>query len=270
MTNRDEYSEYLQVCERAVRAAGKVVLDWVDRFEPRQKRAPNDLVTQADLAAQDTITAILRDAFPDHLIVGEESPAKHQAGAGENFRWVIDPVDGTTNFVHRVPHYAVSLALERQGEVLVGAVFDPNAEECYTAVRGRGAMLNGQPISVSSAVRLTEALAAVGFPYNVNLQSPDLRLFLEAATKCQSIRRTGSAALNLCYVAAGRFDLFWSFSTHVWDIAAGVLLVTEAGGVVTAPDGKPLVLDTGRFLAAATPELHAQLLELARKIDAAS
>ncbi len=266
MQKTDEYSRYLEVCEMAVRAAGRVVLDWVDRFEPRQKRAPNDLVTQADLAAQETITRIVREAFPDHLVVGEESPAGDDPGAGEGFRWIIDPLDGTTNFVHGVPHYAVSLALERQGEVLVGAVFDPNADECYTAVRGRGAARNGQPIAASEVRTLSEALAAFGFPHHLTPQSPDLRLFLEIGPRCQSVRRTGSAALNLSYLAAGRFDLYWSYSTHVWDIAAGVLLVTEAGGVVTAPDGGPLHLDSGRFLAAATPELHAQLLEFAGQV----
>lgn len=266
MQEPDEYSRYLEVCETAVRAAGAVVLDWVDRFQTSQKRAPNDLVTEADLASQETITRIVREAFPDHRVVGEESPAEQQANSGDGFRWIIDPVDGTTNFVHGVPHYAVSLALERQGEVLVGAVFDPNAGECYTAVRERGALLNGQPLAASKVHALPEALAAVGFPYNVTHRSPDLLLFLEVATRCQSVRRTGSAALNLCYIAAGRFDVYWSYSTHVWDIAAGVLLVTEAGGVVTSPEGGPLELDSGRFLAAATPELHSQLLGLARKI----
>ena len=264
MKKTDEYSTYLEVCETAVRAAGKVVLDWVDRFEPRAKRAPNDLVTQADLASQETITGILLNAFPDHVIVGEEGQAGHDTASGEGFRWIIDPVDGTTNFVHRVPHYAVSLALEHQGNVLVGAVFDPNANECFMAARGRGATLNGQPTTVSQVATLTDSLAAVGFPYDVTRESPDLRVFLEAAVKCQAVRRTGSAALNLAYLAAGRFDLYWSFSTHVWDMAAGVLLVSEAGGTVTGPDGGPLELDTGQFMAAATPELHAELLDMVR------
>ncbi len=264
MKKTDEYSTYLEVCETAVQAAGKVVLDWVDRFEPRAKRAPNDLVTQADLASQETITEILLNAFPDHIIVGEEGHAGHETTSGEGFRWIIDPVDGTTNFVHRVPHYAVSLALEHQGKVLVGAVFDPNANECFMAARGRGATLNGQPMTVSQVATLADSLAAVGFPYDVTRESPDLRVFLEAAVKCQAVRRTGSAALNLAYLAAGRFDLYWSFSTHVWDMAAGVLLVSEAGGTVTSPDGGPLELDTGQFLAAATPELHAELLAMVR------
>ncbi len=264
MRTHDEYTAYLETCETAVREAGKVVLDWVDRFEPRQKRAPNDLVTQADLASQETVSRILCKAFPDHVIVGEENQAGHETASGDRFRWIIDPVDGTTNFVHRVPHYAVSLALEHQGDVLVGAVFDPNADECFMAARGRGATLNGQPMAVSRIATLPDALAAVGFPYDVHHQSPDLRVFLEAAIKCQAVRRTGSAALNLAYLAAGRFDLYWSFSTHVWDMAAGILLVSEAGGTVTGPDGGPLELDTGQFLAAATPELHAELLDMVR------
>ncbi|MDZ7616386.1 MAG: inositol monophosphatase family protein [Patescibacteria group bacterium] len=264
MKKTDDYSKYLEVCETAVRAAGKVVLDWVDRFEPRAKRAPNDLVTQADLASQETISRILLQAFPDHVIVGEEGQTGHDTTSGEGYRWIIDPVDGTTNFVHRVPHYAVSLALEHQGKVLVGAIFDPNADECFMAASGGGATLNGQPMAVSHAATLAESLAAVGFPYDVTRESPDMLVFLDAAVKCQAVRRTGSAALNLAYLAAGRFDLYWSFSTHVWDMAAGVLLVSEAGGVVTGPDGGPLQLDSGQFLAASTPQLHAELLNMVR------
>jgi myo-inositol-1(or 4)-monophosphatase len=252
---------FLQVCENAVRAGGRVVQDWAGRFDVR-KKGPADLVTQADLASQEVVRKTVLGAFPDHCLLGEESePDALKPGRAE-YRWIVDPLDGTTNYVHGVPHYCVSLALERNGHLLVGAVHDPVLDECFTAVDGRGAWLNGQPIHASGVSAISEALAAVGFPYNVQLDAPDLRLFQKMLPRCQAIRRTGSSALNLCYLAAGRFDLYWSYSTHVWDVAAGVLIVREAGGVVTSPDGGEFVLDDASFLAAATPELHARLREV--------
>ncbi|NQU24546.1 MAG: inositol monophosphatase [Candidatus Nealsonbacteria bacterium] len=253
--------EYATTCEKAVRAGGAVVLDWIDRFEVSEK-GPADLVTQADLASQDAVSCIILQTFPDHFILGEEDQASEPATSRSEFRWIVDPLDGTTNYVHRVPHFSVSLALERNGELLVGAVYDPIREECFTAIAGGGAMLNGRPIHTSEVSELPNALAAVGFPPRVATDAPDVLVFLEALSGCQAIRRTGSAALNLSYIAAGRFDLYWSFSTKVWDAAAGVLLVREAGGIVTEPDGSPFTLDDGRFLAAANDPLHKQLREL--------
>jgi myo-inositol-1(or 4)-monophosphatase len=154
--------------------------------------------------------------------------------------------------------------LERNGRLLVGAVYDPVLDECFTAIEGRGALLNGRPIHVSGVSALSESLAAVGFPPNVRHDAPDLRIFLEMLPCCQAIRRTGSSALNLCYLAAGRFDLYWSYSTRIWDVAAGVLMVREAGGCVTSPAGGEFSLEEAHFLAAATPELHARLLEIAQ------
>jgi myo-inositol-1(or 4)-monophosphatase len=179
------------------------------------------------------------------------------------YRWIVDPLDGTTNYVHAVPHYCVSLALERNGRLLVGAVFDPNLDECFTAIDGRGARLNGRPIHVSGVSALSEALAAVGFPPRPQPDGPDVRVFLEMLSRCQAIRRSGSSALNLCYLAAGRYDLYWSYSTRIWDVAAGVLIVREAGGHVTSPIGGEFSLEEAHFLAAATPDLHARLLEIA-------
>jgi myo-inositol-1(or 4)-monophosphatase len=175
-------------------------------------------------------------------------------------------LDGTTNFVHQVPHYSVSLALERHGELLVAAVYEPTRNECFTAIAGKGAFLDGRPIRTSKVSELSESLAAVGFPPRTPRDCPDLLVFLEALDKCQAIRRTGSTALNLCYVAAGRFDVYWSFSAKIWDVAAGVLLVREAGGEVTSPDGGPFRLEEARFLAAANRPLHAQLRQLAAEV----
>lgn len=254
-------SEFITVCEKAVRAGGAVVLDWIDRFDVHEK-GPADLVTQADFASQKVIRQLVLDAFPDHSLLGEEKEDAPAADAPTEYRWIADPLDGTTNYVHRVPHYSVSLALERRGELLVGAVFDPVRGECFTAAAGKGACLDHRPIHTSRIADLPQALAVVGFPPRVEPHSPDLLVFLEALRRCQAIRRTGSSALNLCYLAAGRFDVYWSFSTKVWDVAAGVLIIREAGGTVTAPDGGPFVLETGQFLAAATPPLHAQLRQL--------
>ena len=255
-------NEYLRVCEEAVRIGGREIQDWVGRFEVR-KKGPADLVTQADLASQEAIRRTVLGAFPGHCLLGEEKVPGQPATARAEYRWIVDPLDGTTNFVHGVPHYSVSLALERNGELLVGAVYDPLLEECFTAAAGQGAWLNGRPIHTSQVSQLSEALAAVGFPPNVQRDSPDLLLFLEMACRCQAIRRTGSSALNLCYLAAGRFDLYWSYSTNIWDVAAGVLILREAGGHITSPTGGDFCLEESHFLAAANCGLHAQLREQA-------
>jgi len=255
-------SSYSDVCESAVRAAGKVLLENLGRVSVREK-GPADLVTEADIAAQEAVRRVVAGAFPSHVLIGEEDqPGMKRSAPPSEFRWIVDPLDGTTNYVHQVPHFSVSLALERQGELLVGAVLDPVADECFTAVRGEGAYLNGERVRTSGVSALAQALVAIGFPAVVRPGAPDLRAFLEAVQACQSMRRTGSAALNLAYVAAGRFDACWSFSTKAWDAAAGVLLIREAGGVVTSPDGTPFVLERGHFLGAATVELHRQVQAL--------
>jgi myo-inositol-1(or 4)-monophosphatase len=283
----DDLDTYLQVCEEAVRAGGRVVQDWSGRFDVHTK-GPADLVTQADLESQQIVRQIVLGAFPDHCLLGEETdpgdeetakwavpcpPAQEwgqsptETAARAEYRWIVDPLDGTTNYVHGVPHYGVSLALERNGELLVGAVYDPVLDECFLAARGRGARLNGRPIHTSRTVSLAESLAAVGFPPNVRPDAPDFLVFLEMLPRCQAIRRSGSSALNLCYLAAGRFDLYWAFATHIWDVAAGVLLVREAGGCVTAPDGGAFVLEDARFLAAANAEILRQMRAVVAKSE---
>jgi myo-inositol-1(or 4)-monophosphatase len=261
----DNCADYLRVCEEAVRSGGQVIQQWAGRIEVR-KKGPADLVTQADIASQEVVRRIVLGAFPNHSFLGEESESNGNQPARAEYRWIVDPLDGTTNYVHGVPHYCVSLALERNGRLLVGAVYDPVLDECFTAAVGQGARLGGQPIHTSGVSELSEALAAVGFPPSVRADAPDLRLFLEMLPCCQAIRRTGSSALNLCYLAAGRFDLYWSYSTHIWDVAAGVLIVQEAGGRVTSPTGGEFSLEAAHFLAAATPALHARLCEVAAKL----
>ena len=259
-----ELQAYLETCERAVRAAGATIRDWIGRTSVQEK-GPADFVTEADFAAQEVVKTIVLQAFPHHSLLGEEDRLAGNTPSKTEYRWVVDPLDGTTNFVHGIPHYAVSLALQQQGQVLVGAVFDPSLNECFTAAVGGGALLNGRPIHASRSTRLSEIIAASGFPADLQPDSPDLLVFNKALFRCQGIRRTGSAALNLCDLAAGRYGAAWGFSTKIWDIAAGLLLIQEAGGIVTSPEGGQVDLGTGRFLASANQQLHQQLLELVRE-----
>lgn len=251
--------DYIKVCEQAVTLGGEVLLEWYGRAAVHHK-GPSDLVTEADFAAQEVVRKVVLEAFPDHTLVGEEGDAEPRSQSG--YRWIVDPLDGTTNYVHGVPFFSISVALEDAGKLLVGAVLNPLSGELFQAAAGRGASLNGRAIRTSSVAKFSDALAAVGFPAGVQRDSPDVAAFLRAVSGCQAIRRTGSAALNLCYVGAGRFDANWCFSTHAWDIAAGALIVQEAGGIVTSPAGGILELDSGRFLATANEELHGQVVRL--------
>ncbi len=252
--------EYAEVCERAARAGGAVLLAKMGRVEAREK-GPADLVTEADFASQEAVRQVVQEAYPEHEVLGEEGSREHRAGAGNAsaYRWVVDPLDGTTNYVHGVPHFCVSVALQRGEELLVGTVFDPVSGECFSAAAGQGAWLDGRPIRTSGTTTCGESLAAIGFPPGATLEAPDVRAFLAALPHCQSLRRTGSAALNLAYVAVGRFDASWSFSTRIWDIAAGILLIREAGGVASSPSGGVLEAIGGRFLVASTASLHGAL-----------
>jgi myo-inositol-1(or 4)-monophosphatase len=258
-------ADFTTVCENAVRAGSASIRHWTDKFDV-SKKGPADLVTQADLASQKAVSQIIWDAFPDHRIIGEEDaglPVDANASMRtSDYRWIVDPLDGTTNFVHGVPHYAVSLALEREGRLLVGAVYDPVQNECFTAAAGQGSRLNGRAIHTSNVSALAEALAVVGFPPDVKRDSPDLLVFFRAIFNCQSIRRSGSTALNLAYLAAGRYDLFWNFSAKIWDVAAGILLLREAGGAITTPDGHEYHIEQRPFIAAANPTLLEQLLTI--------
>ncbi len=261
----ESLNEYMAVCQQAVRAGANAIQAWAGKFSV-SKKGPTDLVTQADLASQQAISQTIREVFPEHCIIGEEDarmPSEPNFPPRQSeYRWIVDPLDGTTNFVHGVPHYAVSLALERKGELLVGAVLDPRKDEFFTAAAGQGARLNGRPIHTSNVTVLSEALGVVGFPSGVKPDSPDLMVFLRAIFQCQSVHRSGSTALNLAYLAAGRYDVFWSFSGKIWDVAAGILLLSEAGGAICNPEGENFRLDELSFLAAANPTLLGQLKKI--------
>ncbi len=253
--------DYLALCQRAAQVGGDVLLSWVGRFGVREK-GPADLVTEADWASQEAIREVLLTAFPQHGFVSEEADALN---ASAEYCWVVDPLDGTTNYVHQLPHYAVSVALLHHGQPLVGVVLDPVHQECFAAQKGSGAFLNGQPIHASRTRNLSQALVAASFSAKVQASSPEIDQFVAALLGCQAVRRTGSAALNLCYVAAGRFDGFWAMSTKAWDVAAGILLVEEAGGIVSALDGSKFDLQVPHPVASATRELHDQFRDLLEK-----
>jgi len=267
--------DYLGVCLDAAHAGGKLLLDWQHRFRAKEK-SPKDLVTEADLASQEAIRSILLKAFPDHDFLGEEDAADRKSKGlpplGErrsNFRWIVDPLDGTVNYVHRLPGYAVSIALQEGDELLVGVVFDPLSGECFIGQRGLPPTLNGQPIATSGCRRADQALIAVSFSANVPRGSIEITRFIEALHACQSIRRMGSAALNLCYVASGRLDAYWATSIAIWDVAAGLLIVREAGGAIGALDGSPLDLERPEMIASASPALQTELIEILARAERA-
>ena len=254
-------SEFITVCEQAGRAGGEVLLKWQQRIQAREK-GPKDLVTQADIESQQVIQEILSGAFPDHAFLGEEDPqdkCQTPPGPGE-YCWVVDPLDGTANYVHGLQSFAVSIALRCGNDIVAGTVYDPIRDECYNAVAGQGAWLNGEPLSVSRCGVLREALLAVSFPASVPRGSSEIASFIEVLHGSRAVRRIGSAALNLSYLAAGRLDGYWASSVKIWDVAAGVLLVQEAGGVISGLDGQPFLLDSPKLAATSTPELHRELM----------
>jgi myo-inositol-1(or 4)-monophosphatase len=256
--------DFLEVCRTAALQGGDILLSWRDRFSTREK-GPRDLVTEADLASQQAIRSVLLGAFPEHEFLGEETdPAGIlTSAAGESkYRWIVDPLDGTANYVHGMHGFAVSIALEYRRNIILGVVYDPVSGEFYHAQAGKGAFLGGKRLATSACSAPDQAMIAVSFPPHVTRDSVEIRRFIEGLIACQSVRRLGSAALNLAYLAAGRLDAYWATSVKNWDVAAGVLLVREAGGIVTHIGGGELDLDDPQFLAAAGPALHAELLRI--------
>jgi len=251
-------NRWLEVCEAAARAGGEELRTRRGAFTSREK-GRFDLVTDADDASQDAIQQIIATHFPEHAFVGEEQ-AIRPPRESDQLTWVVDPLDGTTNYVHAYPHYAVSVALARGNDVLAGVVYDPVADQCFMAGAGRGAWCDGVRMKTSAITGVSRALVAVSLPAHVTRDSLDLFDFIEAAQVCQGVRRSGSAALNFAHVAAGALDAFWARHIQPWDVAAGVLLVREAGGVVTSRDGGQFDLWNPQFLAAAGEDLHAEML----------
>jgi myo-inositol-1(or 4)-monophosphatase len=255
--------DFMDVCEQAARAGGRVLLDMQGRIDAHEK-APKDLVTQADLLSQQVIRDTLLCAFPSHAFLGEEEAGLQlpSHGGPAEFCWIVDPLDGTTNYVHQLPAYSVSVALRRRQSIVVGTVFDPLRDECFTAELGGGAHRNASRIHSSECSQMDQALVAASFGVNVPRGSAEVARFVEVLHRCQAIRRLGSTALNLCYVASGRFDAYWGTSARIWDVAAGQLIACEAGATLTAVDGTPFELDRPQFAVSATPQLHEQLIDI--------
>ena len=241
---------YLATAIEAVIRAGDVQLGRFGTDLRIDKKGAIDLVTEIDLAIEREFRAMIADRFPDHVVLGEEFESRGDREATPPFCWVFDPVDGTTNYAHGLPIFCSSLALEIDGEIAVGAVYDPTRRELFTAERGHGAWLNGHPLRVSSADTLLDSLLVTGFHYGIQKDPEELvSLFREFITKSRAVRRLGSAALDLCYVAAGRFDGYWESKIQPWDVSAGALIVTEAGGTVTTISGQPFRSRAGSVLA---------------------
>lgn len=262
MTPIDDLAAFESVACGAARAGGKALLR---RFRTSAVKAElkgfHDWVTIADREAEDAVLGHIRARFPDHEIMSEEaSPDADHAP----YRWVVDPLDGTTNFIHGVPTFAVSVALEDPQGLAAAAVFDPVRDEMFRAHRGGGAFLNDEPIRCSNPAGVHEALISTGFPFRELDRLPEYLAAFESFVRTTAgIRRAGSAAIDLCYTACGRYDGFWEVGLSRWDIAAGVLLVREAGGQVTDLDGGGTALDTGDIVSAG-PSLHRVMLEVTR------
>ncbi len=256
--------QFLTVAQEAAHQAGALLrANWLEPKTIEIKTDIVDLVTNVDKAADALITNILHACFPTHKVIAEESAV---SGQESPYRWYIDPLDGTTNFAHSFPHFGVSIALAHESQMLVGVVYDPLRDETFCASRGNGATLNGSPIHVSPSPTLNQALVLTGFPYDRRKRSEFyLRFYQAFMVRTQGVRRSGSAALDLCYVACGRADAFWEWRLHPWDTAAGSLIVEEAGGKMSNFSDEPFDI-TGEQTLASNGLLHQEMVEVLRQV----
>ena len=248
---------YLEPAVEIAREAGALVSRYFERHIGYQTKGEFDLVTEADRASEKLIVDRLRSHFPSHNIVAEEGGG-HQSAS--EYRWYVDPLDGTTNFAHSFPYFNVTLALEREGEIVVGVVFDPTRNELFTAERGAGSYLNNRRIHVSSVGQLSGSLGATGFPSRKRHHNVNIHFYYQLAMASHGVRRTGSAAIDLSYVACARLDLYWEFGLKPWDLAAGTLLVEEAGGRVSDMHGAKHSATDSETVLADNAALHEQVL----------
>lgn len=261
MDSPRDLQNFLKTAVRACRAAGKIQMKSFGRAHRVEHKGEIDLVTETDRLSEEKILDILGAAYPDHSCLAEESPP---SGGNSGYLWVVDPLDGTTNYSRGFPVFAVSIALYGEGRPLVGAVYSPPLDELFTARRGGGARLNGRKILVSRQESLGQGFLATGFPYDIRRSKRNnLDHFARFAVRSLAVRRAGAAALDLAYVAAGRFDGFWELKLKPWDTAAGVLLIEEAGGRVTTLSGRPFRLGN-RDVVASNGLIHEQMLSVLR------
>ncbi len=243
----------------AAYAGARVLRDRFGNIAHIDKKGAFNLLTEADIESEKKIITTIREAFPDHAILAEESGASE--GTGE-YRWLIDPLDGTTNFAHQLPIFAISIALTIDAEIVLGLVLNPMDGELFSAISGQGAELNGKPIKVSSTESVCESLLVTGFPYNFSeVEEPLMRRFTVCQNASQGVRRLGSAALDLCYVACGRFDGFWEQNLNPWDTAAGAVIATEAEAVITNFSNKSFTVNQKEILVT-NGKIHQEMLSL--------
>jgi myo-inositol-1(or 4)-monophosphatase len=254
---------YLETAVEIAREAGALLANYFERRVLFELKGEFDLVTEADRASEKMVVERLRSHFPSHTIVAEEGSG-HEGGS--EYRWYVDPLDGTTNFAHSFPMFNVTLGLVRAGEVVAGVVYDPLRQEMFMAERGAGAYLNNRRIHVSKTARLSDSLASTGFPSRKRHHNVNIHFYYQLAMASHGVRRTGSAAIDLAYVAAGRLDFFWEFGLKPWDMAAGTLLVEEAGGRVSDMKGSSHAVTSSDHLLADNGVLHDQVLEIFREI----
>ena len=244
----------------AAQSAGQFIMENVDKAIEINYKGRANVVTEVDRGAEEIIISMIKDRFPDHQILAEETPAINTSSP---FKWIIDPLDGTTNFIHGLPAFAVSIAVEYNSDVIIGVVYDPSRKELFSAIKNRGSFLNRKQIKVSNIKTLSESLLATGFPYelqyNFNL---NMDIFRKMYQKSQGVRRIGSAVLDLCYTACGRFDGFWEFDLNPWDVAAGALIVQEAWGMVGGFNGSKFRSDNASQIIATNGRIHAELLKI--------
>ncbi|MDA1016452.1 MAG: inositol monophosphatase family protein [Planctomycetota bacterium] len=250
--------EFRETAELAARRGGDILEEWASKFTVSEKSQFN-LVTEADLASQTAICKFITERYPDHGFLGEEGLVEDHSQSG--CRWIIDPLDGTSNYVHRFPYYGVSIALEIDGKLQVGVVYDPTRDEMFSAAAGLGSTVNGSPLSPSTIDGLDRALVMASLPLVTDKNDPAVQRFLTVLSQAQHLQRTGSAALNLAYVAAGRMEAYWSSSLKPWDMAGGAVILLEAGGRISKTDGSAFDVEVADMLASNGTPVHEQLVE---------
>jgi len=254
--------DFMAVARHAAQMAGKLLKENIHGKREITHKGEIDLVTEMDMRSERIVVEMLHASFPDHNIIAEEETNIRN---GSRFTWIIDPLDGTTNYAHGYPCFSVSIALEQNDEIVLGVVYDPMRDEMFSALNGNGADLNGRPIQVSDMDRLINSLLATGFPYDRKVNGKNnIAYFQEMLMASQEVRRDGSAALDLCSVACGRFDGFWELRLRPWDVAAGSLIVREAGGMVSDLSGSKFNIREGDILTS-NGKIHNQMIDILRE-----